>query len=209
MTKKIFVFGAVGAVLAAAVGCSSPVDDDEAAEAPEAVELGTEAQQILYSTNADGTWSANATGTDADSTANRAHATFTGPAGKTRRMGVCLLKKYGGFNGTPCTTTAQCGAAPTTLPAGGFRYCAAPQNTGQKYCFFRPGPPTTYCAGTPAQNLQPVSPGAKSTPIVVSGKGMFVSYACFEGCSATDPSTSSAEQATPDLGQVMCGKVYC
>jgi hypothetical protein len=167
--------------LAAHAGCASPseavpsIADDELAPA-----------QIINSNG----WTAEGHEPFCDFSSGlvSASATFTGPS--ARRMGVCLLQ----LTTTPCSSVAQCNSAPSWLPPNGFRYCTAPNGVGQKYCAFRPGSQATFCAGTPATaGNPPVAPGNFYTNQVFSALGgtRYVSYACFEGCTATDPSVSS------------------
>jgi hypothetical protein len=124
--------------------------------------------------------------------------TFSGPS--ARRFGICLLE----MDWTPCNSVADCGSTP--LPPGGFRYCTNIDNQGQKYCAFRPGSQTSFCAGTPAiAGNPPISPGYYATPRrYVNPNAWYVSYACFEGCAVSDPSVSSegaaAEQGCFDNG---------
>ena len=80
-------------------------------------------------------------------------ATFTGPPGYTRRMGLCLVRK----TGTHCDTVADCAQIP--IPLGGFRYCVAAKSVGRKNCWIKPGPNAKFCAGSPANGGIPVAPG--------------------------------------------------
>jgi hypothetical protein len=171
-------------------------------EAPGLDPNGLEESQVITSVNADGTWTANALTPVKPGYEVSAVATFTGPPGKTRRMGVCALLRGSAGAGTTCNTVADCSGAPALLPAGGFRYCVAPNGTGTKKCFYRPGPPAQYCTGTPAMaGNPPIAPGTFYTPST-SYTGLWISYACFEGCAATDPSSSSAMLL---FGEPACG----
>jgi hypothetical protein len=185
MMKMTMVLGLSG--LVAMSGCASALSEDERAAA---VTGAADEQQIIYNTNADGTWSADAQKPQFDELdfyTMRARGTFTGPAGKTRKMGVCLLK----HTTTPCTTVADCSSSPATLPTGGFRYCTG-ANGGPKYCAFRPGTQGDLCGGSPGLGGVAVAPGYyESGWYFSSGNAQFLSYACFEGCSASDPSSSS------------------
>lgn len=203
ITKTMFLTGA-SALFVMTAACSAPTTSDEL-ETPDVVDQGLAQRAQVVSTNADGTWVANATGTTRSLSANSALATFTGPRTAERRMGVCLLQRFGGTSPLspspePCTTTADCTKAPEVLPQGGFRYCTASDSEGtiqgvQKYCYFRPGPPSAYCAGTPANGGRPIGIGSlASPPRAVAADGLYLSYACFEGCAATDPSASSPEE---------------
>lgn len=179
---------------------------DDAAPSPAGDELDT--LQKITSINADGTWTASAWTPYGDTSSAEIGATFTGPSGKTRKMGVCGLQRYG--TGVACSTVANCNNAPTTLPSGGARYCTAPNGTGQKYCYYRPGSATTYCAGSPALGGTAVAPGAYSKAglrFTANWQGATViSYGCFEGCTATDPSSSSTSTL---LSPADCGTTRC
>lgn len=142
--------------------------------------------------SADGLWTGIADKPTKSLDDVKASATFYGPANQSTKMGVCLLKEYEGH--TPCTTVADCSNAPSNaaLPTGGARYCTAPFGTSQAYCYYRPGGPTAFCAGSPAQNKTPVPAGAYTTPLQTVGPGTYVSYACFGACDGTAPSVSSA-----------------
>jgi hypothetical protein len=136
----------------------------------------------------------------------RASGTFTGPG--PRRMGVCLLR----LTTTACNTVADCNSAPATLPSGGFRYCTNPDATGTKYCAFRGGTQTQHCAGTPALGGALVNPGTFYTPNngIPIDSTKYVSYACFEGCAASDPSISSATYSQAQCKVPACGNAdYC
>jgi hypothetical protein len=116
-------------------------------------------------------------------------ALVSGPSGATRALGVCLLIR----TTTACTTVADCNSAPSTLPSGGYRYCVAPNGAGTKYCSYRPGSQAGWCAGTPALGT-PM--GAVNLSVVAVSPGgipadRWLSYACFAGCTASDPSSSS------------------
>jgi hypothetical protein len=173
-------------------GCAEAIPEGTG-DTPDIVEdaLGTEA--TITNTNADGVWVADAIGTSANVDNLFAKASFTGPAGKTRRMGACLLRRYEPPSGgaQTCTTVADCSNAPSTLPTGGFRYCTASAGSTIKRCYFRPGPPTTHCVGTPANGGQPIASGFYNTPGGPEREGAYISYACFEGCTASDPAISS------------------
>lgn len=164
----------------------------------------------VYSTNADGTWGAKAGAPVNNLYGNqvRGAATFTGPSGKTRKMGACILRQ-GLLNdavvpcagGTQAQVDAQC--AGLNVGTGGNRYCtqADGSGSGQKYCFVRPGTQTQYCGGSPALSGQAIAPGTVTTPWVgTTTNSYWLTYACFEGCSATDPSSSSAMMTEYNLG---------
>lgn len=76
-------------------------------------------------------------------------------------------------------------------PTGGSRYCTSENGGATKYGYYRPGPATSYCAGTPANGGVAIAPGTISKGFVYNRLTTWISYACFEGCAATDPSASS------------------
>lgn len=194
---KRILFVTLGmSLLAGIVACSSEAGDDEVSPVP--VDDATAAQAIIYSTNAAGTWTAEAfkpvipSVTGAGVTAS---AAFTGPSGYTRKMGVCALKLGGGT----CSTVADCSGFPATLPTGGARYCTQAEGDTAKRCYFR-GASTSYCAGSPALGGAAVAPGTFTTPSLSAGReSTWLSYGCFEGCAATDPSVSSAAEHYKDF----------
>jgi hypothetical protein len=205
----------VASALALTVGCAA---EAESGSVPDVDVETLETAASITSVNANGTWVANATAPMQVGIGSvRAKATFTGPAGFTRAMGVCLLK----MTTTACNSVADCASSPASLPSGGFRYCTAPNNGAQKYCAFRPGSQATYCGGTPALPPvgglpQKVAPGTYQTATAgVSPAVDYVSYACFEGCTATDPSVSSTEfascyaNAPPGSNFYYCVDVRC
>lgn len=211
-----------GAAAFATVGCAGAPSD--AADAPEADDSSIESEAIVYTTNADGTWSGNASvdwmgwyapGDGWKYSQMRAKAVFTGPSGKKRKMGVCALKMvYNSPNPYPCSTAADCPAPPT----GGANYCTDPYGGSNKYCFQRLGSQTSSCGGSPALGGAAVSPGTYYAPTVTawSGGEYWISYGCFEGCAATDPSTSSitwSQAPQPDSdpcgGGPKCGSQCC
>lgn len=178
------IFGS-SAVLLVVAGCASAVAPDAPADLAEG---SLDEQQLIYSTNTAGTWSADAKTPGLD-IHNRVYASavFTGPTGSTRKMGVCTLR----LTETTCSTVADCSTV--YVPTGGAKYCTAPNGTGQKVCAVRAGSQTSYCAGSPALGGTAVAPGTYSTPHQpAESLTSYISYACFEGCAATDPSSSSA-----------------
>lgn len=178
--------------LTSIVGCAA--DDAAPFEAVATDDGSLEPQATLTSVNADGTWTATPNVPTIVSSGNlKASAAFTGPANKTRKMGVCSLRRAQptGKAYKICTSVADCFDAPTTLPTGGARYCALPDGETQSQCYYREGPQQGWCAGSPALGGTAVAPGTYETP-VQSTSYWHVSYACFEGCTATDPAVSSA-----------------
>jgi hypothetical protein len=105
-------------------------------------------------------------------------------------MGVCLIQQAA--PATACTTVADCANAPTVLPPGGFRYCAAARQGDERSCFYRPGSAADFCAGTPADpGRNPIAPGTYDTPAwTTSSAATWISYACFEGCAVVEPAVS-------------------
>jgi hypothetical protein len=179
--------------LVSLAACTAPNEADE--NAPSADEDGLETAASITSVNASGTWVATALGpTYTGSPGNFqtvSRATFTGPA-TTRRMGVCLLQRRHAVACNTATDCANAGFPFEGLPAGGFRYCTNVDGVGQKYCFYRGGPASTHCAGTPAHGA-PIAPGTYASPSATLNYGTTaISYACFEGCTVTDPSVSSS-----------------
>ena len=167
-----------------AANCAAPADDNASVTR---ANLEAEDDGVVTSCNATGCWTAEAIHPIGRSTFNgsyRIHggATFTGPEGAVRGMGVCLLKQY--EPAVPCTTIADCTDAPTALPAGGFRYCTEARGETQKTCFYRPGRQADFCAGTPAMpGLPSIPPGTWMTPVSTQTEpATWISYACFEGC---------------------------
>jgi hypothetical protein len=189
-------------------GCAAaPIEGDSALVADDD---GLAPSQLIYNTNATGTWSASAYAEDMSGGLVQAYSNFTGPANQSRRFGVCALRQHRPVNGSPvaCNSTADCNSAPTSLPAGGFRYCTAPNGVGTKYCFFRPGPATTYCAGTPANGNVPINVGGSGAVTLsayaenVPSESRWIGYACFEGCAVSDPSSSSSITVAPPCSWV-------
>jgi hypothetical protein len=184
-------------VLVLGSGCSSLAAEVD--EAPDLAKSELEARQVVSY----GGWTGDAlTPTVIPSTYFKepnpkvwARASFAGAG--TTPAGVCLLKQYIQTNGqaVTCNSSADCGSAPTALPTGGFRYCtwANGGGSGPKYCFYRPGSAANFCAGTPATGV-PISAATLSTPYHYMA-GDFISYACFLGCTSSDPSASSVAVA--------------
>src|SRR4051812_34806060 len=105
-TSHSAVIVAAAAAFLIASGCSSRADD-AIGESVESSAL--EAEEAVTSCNADGCWTAEAqhpVGRSTFTTSYNVHggATFTGPDGSRRRMGVCLLQQYAPV--TPCVTDA-------------------------------------------------------------------------------------------------------
>jgi hypothetical protein len=201
MAQKNWLVSLSALVVMAGCAAQSSNGEDDVPDVDDAD--GLEATQLIVNVNAQGTWTADAhqpttTAPQGTNASMKGRATFTGPAGATRRMGACLLQIWGGA----CNTVADCNNSPAGLPAGGFRYCTAPNNVGQKVCAFRPGPASSWCEGTPAlAGNPPVAPGLFDTGYkLVPVATQFITYACFEGCAASDPSSSSAGRSAPSCG---------
>lgn len=146
-----------------------------------------------------------------------------------RMVGVCLMEE--GRTSTnqikTCSTAADCTNAPSTLPSGGARYCAKAENETVKRCWFRASNALS-CAGSPATHAPvDLTPPAVATTLATPYKISydtsikFISYACFEGCLASDPAISSAAASTMVYDGTsssgggghprceMCGSVCC
>jgi hypothetical protein len=214
---KLMIQGMISGVMTVGVlvalgGCSvAAVETGDDDDAPTAAMDGVEAQQIVYSADANGMWSANSLPVLWSNNRFEGETTFTGPAGYTRRMGACVLRQYQtSVNGptVPCNTVADCNSAPASLPAGGFRYCVGPNGSSNKSCFYRPGPATTYCRGTPANGGIPIAPTTLGVTVSYAPNfSRWTMYGCFEGCTATDPSSSTVAQTVN--GCQKCGNICC
>jgi hypothetical protein len=187
-------------------GCATAAPIEEA---PNVTAETTVERQLIYNTNADGTWSADAhepwvSGMHPMISGGATFAYLGGKPGVTRRMGVCLLTRFEPLTG--CSDASDCNNAPGSLPPGGFRYCASANGFSRKYCYYRPGPPSAYCAGTPAiPGTPPIAAGTFLSHADVTVGTTWISYACFEGCTATDPSSSSlAKVVQPTCGDQEC-----
>jgi hypothetical protein len=189
-----------------ALGCATATtpETEPSDSTPDLAMDGLDEAQLITSWDANGMWTAAAM--RPYSTRGRieyGYAEFTGPGWATRRMGVCLLQQ----TSVACNSVADC--AGVAVPTGGFRYCTSPGGAGAKKCWVRPGPQTTWCAGTPANGGVPIAPG---TVIVQPSRSatvgsQWISYACFEGCAATDPSSSSVGVVISDCQR--CGTYCC
>ena len=146
-------------------------------------------RMALTSENEDGAWTAELSATARDGTVS-AVVFFTGPANKTRRMGMCLAQQYDAAAGVTCSTGEDCGSAPETLHAGGARYCIAPQDSTTRTCHLRPGAAETYCVGSPAVGYAAIAPGAYRLDITPPAGTQWLAFACFEGCTEIPPLTS-------------------
>lgn len=193
VTSKLSMLAS--ALVFAAFGCAAPGAED----AP-STEDGLEPSQLVTS----GSWTAYAQGYSSEmGDAFGAYATFTGPANTSRKVGTCALRQY--LNSSvpvTCTTAADCGSAPSSLPTGGARYCTAPDGVGTKKCFYRPGSATSYCAGSPALGGAAMTADSSGyvwldKTVSAASNTRWISYACFEGCAATDPSSSSTVVVQP------------
>lgn len=180
-------------LLVGMAGCAATEPADAAPQADD--ETLDETQSVTS-----GSWTATANAPVISFGELYGSASFAGPAGTTRKAGVCLLKK----TTTTCSTATDC--AGVSVPTGGARYCTAPNGVGTKYCYVRNGTQGALCAGSPALGGAAVAPGTYYTPSV-SQAGTYISYACFEGCAATDPSASSSTLAIASCeGWCFCKK---
>ncbi len=196
----------LGVALIASSGCSSE-NDGSSDEAPTVSVDSLAPKAIVYSTDANGSWSADSKppiGSTRSGT--QAQAVFSGPPGKLRHMGVCLLVQYRDSTSQPrvCKSGADCTNYPVTIPGTTVppttRYCVPADgsdpntSTSTKYCAYR-GDNATWCAGTPANGYQPVAPGTYTTPLVHNGPLLHMnevmSFSCMDACSTSDPSSSS------------------
>lgn len=138
--------------------------------------------QPFMSSNADGAWSVMVS-VDAGNEAVNGTVTFTGPAEKTRKMGMCLVQRFDANpGGAICDSVDDCAAAPALLSSGGARYCVPEEIGGPSYCHYRPGPPGEYCAGSPALALAEISPGTYRVTVAASSGTQWLAMACFEAC---------------------------
>jgi hypothetical protein len=162
-----------------------PGGDGQLAATPDAAPRMT-----LASDNEHGTWTAELSAS-AEKGAVSALVSLSGPAGKTRRMGLCLVQQYGSLvGGVPCSTRDDCDNAPEALPAGGARYCVAPRHSATRICHFRPGAAKTYCAGSPAIGFAAIAPGAHRLEITAPAGTRWLAMVCFEGCARIPPLAS-------------------
>jgi hypothetical protein len=186
--EHVVVLGTFVGVALAVMGCGQAADATEAPpvdEAPlEAQNMGWNAYPSMYASTTLG--------------GALAQVLFQSPSPNTsRRAGVCALQQFRDSSAQPvtCNTANDCGSAPSSVPSGGLRYCAAPAGSGTKYCYFRPGSQASLCAGSPATG-QPITTDAYGYSYQQAyGPGaigsLWLSYACFEGCASSDPYVSS------------------
>ena len=178
-------------MFALAAACRGPADppdrDDRATGAPDAAPRLT-----LASENPDGAWVAELSASAGEGTVS-ASVNFSGPADKTRRMGMCLVQQHGSPAGAvTCGTPEDCGSAPENLDPGGARYCVASHGSSTRTCHFRPGPGDAYCVGTPAIGFVPIAPGDHRLDIKAPAGTQWLALVCFEGCAEIPPLTSPA-----------------
>ena len=106
-------------------------------------------------------------------------------------MGMCLVQRFGSSaEGVACDTEDDCNSAPHELPTGGSRYCVAPTGGGHKYCHYRPGERTSYCAGSPALDGAEIAPGTYAIDAAASRGTQWLSLACFNACADLPPAIS-------------------
>jgi hypothetical protein len=166
----------------------------------------------------------------------RASVSWTGTG--SRAAGACLLVRVevGGHSSenrcgrvehewsepVSCTTASQCTGYAAGIP-GAVAYCTAPNNTGPKYCYIRPGTQAQYCVGTPA-DAQPITAGTRTTGWKGAWDGYgydishnldcyedygsfhtyfskWVMYGCYSGCTGTTPTPSVSSQLTVSANQ--------
>ena len=139
----------------------------------------------------DGQWSVFVTASAAKGSVTGV-ATFDGPAGQTRRMGICLVRRHvSAAGGAACLTADDCDSLSSSLPPGAHLYCLRPAPPEAGHCHYRPGPPQAFCAGSPAQALSPIPPGTYRVEVMAPAGSEWRATACFEGCSALPPATSA------------------
>ena len=176
-------------------GRCQDAEPDEAADAGAALVIDkVDGRSAIASANIDGIWTAKSLAIAGNGTV-RGLVTFTGPAGKTRQMGMCLVQRYEpNKEAIGCSDVNDCNSAPRLLPAGGSRYCVATGGMGQKYCYYRPGPRESYCAASPAMDLTRVAPGTYRIDSAAAPETHWLALTCFNMCAAIPPAIS--EQAT-------------
>jgi hypothetical protein len=180
-----------GGLTAPLAGCALTVDGPSASDRTAETFDRLDARQPVTSSNDDGIWTALTSAAGGKGSVS-GRVAFTGPAGKTRGMGMCLLQQYRSPEGqVACNTADDCDAAPAVVPAGGHRYCLAPNNNGPRTCHVRPGDRETYCIGSPALGLARIEPGTYSLDVAAPAGTQWVAIACFEGCAETAPSISA------------------
>jgi hypothetical protein len=160
----------------------------------------------------------------------RASISWTGTG--ARPTGACLLMRVeeGGYSSqnqcgmvdfewtqpVPCTSASEC--TRFNVPSGNA-YCTAPNNSGQKYCYIRPGSQADFCVGSPVEGGVPLTAPASRTTAWKSawayGGGYernswydcrenyggsqnsftrWVMYGCYAGCSAAFPTPSVSSE---------------
>lgn len=134
----------------------------------------------------------------------------------TAKQGVCLLQPTSVAcdpNG-PKGTTGHLACAQNAL-SGWHSYCGQIEGQGGYVCMHRPGSQTQYCGGSPVTGAL-VSAGTVYTPSIgvpSNTTQMWVSYACYAGCTASDPAVSSLTGIKyvppPCGGEPMCGNYCC
>jgi hypothetical protein len=193
--------GACGILLSLvlASGCAS-------AGVVEAPEVDEEGAGPSYSISNNG-WTMTATQPTKNGSWIFGGVQLTRTSGPTvRPAGACLLSVYvnAAANPVTCNSVADCSSYPSSIPAGGYRYCAPFDASGPKFCMYRPGAQASYCTGTPATGL-PIAPGTYGTPGAIWDSAWSVpmappaglhyaswaSLGCFAGCTATDPSVTA------------------
>jgi hypothetical protein len=164
-----------------------------AASPPEETPAGYEpGQTSIASANIDGIWTMKASMRGGAGTASGL-VEFSGPAGKTRQMGMCIVRRHQSDTGSvPCDTVDDCASAPAVLPEGGRRYCLAPASRGAKFCHYRPGQPEQNCAGSPALDFARIPPGAYRVDRAAAPGSQWLTLACFNVCVALPPAISES-----------------
>jgi TolB-like protein/DNA-binding winged helix-turn-helix (wHTH) protein/Flp pilus assembly protein TadD len=188
LLKRCRFCGKGGALVAGRCQAAEPV---EAADERVSLILDhVDARLTVASANIDGIWTATASAI-AGENAVSGLVIFTGPVGKTRQMGMCLVQRYASdANSVACDTVDECSSTPQVLPAGGSRYCVAPNNSGAKYCHYRPGEKAEYCVGSPTLDLAPTAADSYRIDIAAAPGTQWLSLACFNACAEIPPAIS-------------------
>jgi hypothetical protein len=210
-----------GLVAIALAACSS----ETSSTAPDVDDDGIETLQSV----SDSGWTMTAATPEGTTGANftmdgtvRASISWSGAG--SRATGACLIVRVevGGYTSqnscgmvesewsepVPCTTASQC--AGYNVPSGAV-YCTAPNNSGPKYCYVRPGSQADFCVGTPATGAPVAAPATMTTAWKSAwayGSGYvrnnwydcqvdhggseahhvnWLMYGCFAGCNAQGP----------------------
>lgn len=171
MQNRLTMFAGLAPILLAIAGCSGAEATTDAPALSD--DTLTPAQAVSWSsatmTTATPTLQANVSYNIWDDQV-RASVSWTGSG--TYATGACLLNRVEvGYIDEPnrvewtepvtCTAASECASYNTYTD--GSAYCAAPNNSGQKYCYVRPGSQSQFCVGTPADGVQVTVPATKTS----------------------------------------------